>query len=132
MARGGALLEPGRKPTGGTDVGGYEYQTFTAGLNWLPTDRVDILAQIYLSDDEITPSAVSSLTLNCENTVAPSAQASAYPDNRFLAWCGTVPNMEQTNAQLGIGDDKVINNFSHLTQDTAIGHQLIAFGNTLQ
>ena len=95
--------------TGGTDVGGYEYQTFTAGLSWLPTDRVDILAQIYLSDDEITPSAVSSLTLNCENTVDPSAQASAYPDNRFLAWCGTVPNMEQTNAQLAIGDDKVIN-----------------------
>ena len=55
--------------TGGSDVGGYKYQTLTGGLNWRPTDRLDILAQIYLSDDEITPSAVSSLTLNCENTV---------------------------------------------------------------
>ena len=91
--------------TGGTDVGGYEYQTLNASLNWAPTDNLNFMWHVYLSDDEINAAAMSSLTMNCENDIF----ANAFPDDRPLAFCGDIPNLGQANAQLGIGDDEVIN-----------------------
>ena len=85
------------------EVGGYEYRMFNGVLQWQPSEEWDILANLYYSNDELDPFSASGLSLNCENDV----EAGDYPNNRFLAWCGDVPTLEESNRIVGLGDDVI-------------------------
>ena len=74
---------------GGPDIGGYDFKTLQASLRWVPTDKFEGTLSVYLSDDQIDDSALSSVPANCENrNVADPMQTS-----RVQNYCGELPTV---------------------------------------
>ncbi|MDJ0926922.1 MAG: TonB-dependent receptor [Gammaproteobacteria bacterium] len=101
-------------PLGGNDVGGREYKTAIGTLNWTPNEDLDLLFNLFYSEDEIDIGATTSLTTDCEDVStldpdpATNGGAFNFTDTRFGAYCGEIPDVGQVNQDLGISDDKVI------------------------
>ncbi len=90
-------------PLGGQDVGGYEYKSLSAGLEWTPTDSLNFLLQGFLSDDAVDIGPTTSISMNCED-IAPPGSAST----RRAAYCGEIPDLAEQNQLLGIPGDETI------------------------
>ena len=52
----------------GQDVGGYKYRSVQGSLLYTPTQSLDILGQVYYSNDLIDDSATRAIQANCEDT----------------------------------------------------------------
>ena len=70
-----------------TNIGGYAFSTAVGSLRWTPTDRTDVTALVYWSDDEIDVPAMTAVAANCEDR----------GDGRLQNYCGEV-------ASVGVND----------------------------
>ncbi len=73
--------------TDGPDIGGFNYDTFQGSLHFTPTEQSEIGLSLYVSNDDIDNSAVSALTMNCENTSARG--------ERLANYCGELPSIAE-------------------------------------
>lgn len=83
----------------GDDFGGHQYNTANASLWWTPTDHFEAQLNVYYSDDEINPPAVSFVNPNCQ----PSGSGT------FQTYCGTIPAVdtnELSRHPLGTGEER--------------------------
>jgi len=85
-------------PVSDEDVGGYEYKTFTAALDWTPTDTFSALLNFYYSDDQLDDPAITAQLANCENTGDPEGLPGD-PDyrvnSRLANLCGEVADLDE-------------------------------------
>lgn len=73
----------------GDTLGAHEYRSISGGLDWTPTDTLDVRLNAYYSDDDVGPPAVGYIAQNCE----PNASG------QMQAYCGELP--EPDEAELG-------------------------------
>ena len=73
-------------PDGPDNIGGRETFSASGSLLFTPTDRIEILASGYYAEDDFGPTAMSSVSANCENQVG--------NDNRLVNFCGDVPSID--------------------------------------
>jgi iron complex outermembrane receptor protein len=79
----------------GPDIGGFEYETLQGSLYWTPTDAFEAVLSLYSSTDKIDVSAVSSVTMNCENTSARG--------ERLANFCGELPSVGKSDLSILAG-----------------------------
>ena len=79
----------------GPDIGGFEYETLQGSLYWTPTDAFEAGLSVYISTDKIDVSAVSSVTMNCENTSARG--------ERLANFCGELPSVGKSDLSILAG-----------------------------
>lgn len=85
-------------PISNEDVGGFEFLTFRAGLEWTPTDNFGALFKAYYSDDHLDDAPMVGQLANCEN-VGPDDDK----NRRFANLCGDVWDLDTTSAFLNAG-----------------------------
>jgi iron complex outermembrane receptor protein len=85
-------------PISSEDVGGNEFKTITAGLNWTPTDNFDALLQTYFSHDEIDESPMTGQFANCENVGENDGE-----NSRLANLCGEVWDLDRVAADANQG-----------------------------
>jgi len=76
------------------DLGGHEYRTYSAGLDWSPTENLDLRLNTYVSDDDIGPAAVTYTPNNCLLATAPPNAG------QNLAYCGELPDADAVKSRL--------------------------------
>ena len=83
------------------DIGGYEYNTVAGSLYYTPTDTFSAQLNLYYSDDEIDPPALSNLSANCEprlENAAGDPDPLGEPDpTRLNNYCGEIPSVNENS-----------------------------------
>ena len=85
-------------PISDEGVGGFEFLTFRASLEWTPTDNFGALLNAYYSDDQLDDAPMTGQPANCEN-VGPDDDR----HRRYANLCGEVWDLDTTNAFLNAG-----------------------------
>lgn len=131
-------------PLNGQDVGGHQYRTAQGSLLFTPTGSVEILGQVYYSDDEIDDSTTTAVQANCEDTSLTNPRLQnddgvPYGSPIYSNYCGEVPSMSgneipKTNGatgetrelfraslnvdwDIGVGTISALTGYSTTTQD---------------
>ena len=79
----------------GPEIGGFDYETLQGSLYWTPTDAFEAVLSLYISNDDIDVSAVSSVTMNCENVSARG--------ERLANFCGELPSVGKSDLSILAG-----------------------------
>ena len=88
----------------GPDIGGFEYETFQGSLYWTPTGAFEAGVSLYTSSDKIDVSAVSGVTMNCENVSARG--------ERLANFCGELPSVGRNDLSIlagATGEERDVN-----------------------
>ncbi|MCY3988669.1 MAG: TonB-dependent receptor plug domain-containing protein, partial [Gammaproteobacteria bacterium] len=114
----------------GPDIGGFEYETVQASLYWTPTEQFEAGLSLYVSQDQIDVSALTSVTATCENVSARGV--------RLANYCGELPSIGKNDLHVlerATGEERDVER-AHLTMklDTALGEisALSGFSNVEQ
>ncbi len=101
----------------GPDIGGFEFETLQGALYWTPTDQFEAGLSLYVSNDKIDVSAVTSVTANCENVSARG--------ERLASFCGELPSVGKNDLSIlsgATGEERDVERANlTLKLDTALG-----------
>ena len=104
-------------PTQDRDIGGYTYKAASASLYFTPTDDFTAKWNLYISDDDIDPPALSTVPANCQRRSPTSS--------RFLNYCGELPSVRTGDLATIAGESgqsrEVFRTSLKLDWDTDIG-----------
>lgn len=76
---------------GGSNIGGYTYETFQGSLIWTPSENFEGELLVYVSNDNVGNSAISAVQANCENLNGRLSTQVPVPPAGFGNYCGTFP-----------------------------------------
>jgi iron complex outermembrane receptor protein len=74
---------------GGSNIGGYTYETFQGSLVWTPSENFEGELSVYASNDNVGNSAISPVQANCENLNSLLSVQTPTPAAGFMNYCGT-------------------------------------------
>ncbi len=100
---------------GDQDIGGFRYRSWQGSLNWTPSDRFDVSASLYYSNDEIDDAVTVGVTANCEPRVDSNLSIT-----RLLNVCGQLPTLDEQAAMYREIGTPVSSQLSNLYFDQSI------------
>ena len=74
---------------GGSNIGGYTYETFQGSLVWTPSESFEGELSAYISNDNVGNSAISPVQANCENLNSLLSTQTPTPAAGYMNYCGT-------------------------------------------